>query len=290
MKKHIIIISVIILTLSLAGLGIWLGIRNKNVKPLYQASCEFVFNEDAETLTDKITEAQTLYTTVSSSDKRLTTLQTIILKIDSFEQDLNAHLSLSTDKPKNTKTLSKAYSNLLNSRTRLIKDYNEYITRMSGNTQADGPMMQKLYNELFNKTASYLRTYNNCFLNTSNYVFGKVYTANSIKAPLYSLYSHGVNNLLDNVINNQFSSLTLINKLNTSIRLENQNIYLKSSVKGGEFSFEALNFRKYFNSCNISNLIQNFEVYYSQVASIAPATETSSEKLTVYYAKQILEI
>lgn len=290
MKKHIIIISIIILTLSLVGIGIWLGIRNKNIKPLYQASCEFVFSEDAETLTDKITEAQTLYTTVSSSDKRLTTLQTIILKIDSFEQDLNAHLSLSTDKPKNTKTLSKSYSNLSNFRTRLIKDYNEYITRMSGNTQADGPMMQKLYNELFNKTASYLRTYNNCFLNTSSYVFGKVYTANSIKAPLYSLYAHSVNNLLNNVKDNQFSSLTLINKLNASIRLENQNIYLKSSVKGGEFSLEALNFRKYFNSCNISNLIQNFEVYYSQVASIAPATETSSEKLTIYYAKQILEI
>lgn len=290
MKKHIIIISVVVLILSLAGVGIWLGVRNKNIKPLYPANCEFVFSEDGEMLTDKITAAQTLYASVSSSDTRLTTLQTIIFKIDSFEQDLNAYLTLSNDKPKNTKSLSKSYSNLSNSRTTLIKDYNEYITRMSGNTQADGPMMQKLYNELFNKTANYLRAYNNCFLNTSNYVFEKVYTANSIKAPLYSLYSNGVNNLLSNIKNSQFSDLTLINRLNNSIKLENQNICLKNSVAGGEFSLEALNFKKYFSSSNISTLIQNFEVYYSAASSINPTTETSSEKLAVYYAKQILEI
>ena len=288
MKKHIIRILIIVLILALLGTGAWIFVRRNKVKSLYQANCDFVVNEDSSTLISKMTYAQNLYSAILSSESRLTTLQTIIIKMDEFEKDLNSYLVLSTAKAYKTKKLSKSYSSLIKSRKTLINNYDEYITRMSGDINADGPAIQILYNNLFNKTVDYLYSYNNCFQQTSNYVFSKVYKADSIKSELYTMYSLGVTNLLNNISNNKFSSTTLITKLNNGITLFNGNIKLVDAIKGGEFSVEALNFKKYFNNSDLSILINNFNTYYNSTINLD--TETSNEKLAIYYAKLILEI
>lgn len=288
MKKHIIRILIIVLILALLGTGAWIFVRRNKVKSLYQASCDFVINEDSSTLISKMTNAQNLYNSILSSESRLTTLKTIIIKMDEFEKDLNSYLVLSTAKAHKTKRLSKSYSSLIKSRKTLINNYDEYITRMSGDINADGPAIQILYNNLFNKTVGYLYSYNNCFQQTSNYVFSKVYKADSIKSELYTMYSLGVTNLLNNISNNKFSSTTLITKLNNGITLFNGNIKLVDAIKGGEFSVEALNFKKYFNNSDLSILINNFNTYYNSTINLD--TETSNEKLAIYYAKLILEI
>ena len=288
MKKHLIAMLIIVLVLTLVGTGVWLIVKNNKAKPLYQAHCDFILSEDTEALLSKMAQAQTLYNSVLSSDSRITTLQIAVAKIDTFEKDLNSYLILSTTKASSTKKLSKNYSSLSNKRSTLIKTYSEYITRMSGNINAEGPMIQDLYNQLFDKTVTYLHSYNSCFVSTSNYVFNKVYKAESIKPELYTLYSAGVNNLLSNISNHNFSSTILITKLNNGIKLSNNNIFIRDTIIGGEFGAESVKFQHHFNNSNIENLITNFNAYYS--TTINTATETSNEKLAIYYAKKILEI
>lgn len=289
MKKHIVAILIIILILSLVGVGIWVVVNAQKIKPLYKANCEFILSDDTATLATKISTAHSLYTIeVMSSETRLDVLKSVVIKLDDFEKDLNAYLSLSNVKAKKTKSLSKSYTELSNIRSQLIKDYSEYITRMSGDINADGDALQNLYNEIFSKTVNYLHSYNKCFALTTNHVFKSVYTSDTIKQELYTLYSLGVNDLLNNISNNNFKSVSLINRLNNGIKLSNNNLVIKDSVDGGEFSIQALNFKKYFNASNKTTLINNFESYYPNI--INPATETSNEKLAVYYAKQILEI
>ena len=288
MKKHLIVVLIIILIAALTGTGIWLFVRYNNVKPLYKANCEFVFSEDTTSLTNKITQAQTLYNQVIASETRLVTLNEIISKINNFERDLNSYLVLLNSKSKTTKKLSKSYTNLTKTRSILITDYDEYITRMSGDINADGPAIQNLYNDIFNKTVDYLYDYISCFSSTSNYVFSKVYTVDTIKAELYSLYSLGVNELLNNISNNQFAYTIIISRLNNVISLTNGNMTIKSSIIGGEFSQEAFKFKQHFNNSDLSVLIDNFNIYYG--LSINVNLETSNEKLAVYYAKKILEI
>ncbi len=286
MKKHLIAILIIALTLSLAGVGVWVFVRSRNIKPLYQANCEFVISEDSSSLKTKIARAEELYTL--SGETRLTTLWEVIDKIDTFESDLNSYLVLCNAKPKSTKKLSKSYINLIKARSTLINEYDEYITRMSGNLNADGPAIQNLYNDIFNKTVSYIYKYNECFNQTSNYVFDKVYNTDTIKPELYLLYSLGVNNLLNNISNNHFTSTTLITKLNNAITLTEGNLTIKDAVIGGEFSEYAFRFKIHFNSCNLSILINNFINYCN--LNINPDNETSNEKLAVHYAKLLLEI
>ena len=289
MKKHIIIITSIILILSIVGVGIWFVVKKNNSKPLYSVSCEFVESSDANLLQSDISIAENLYRNkVISTETRLTTLQQVIAKLDSFEADLSSYLLLSKAKPSSTNKLSKSYKDLESVRSVLIKDYSEYITRMSGNTNISGPALKELYNDIFNKTVNYVYKYNSCFIQTSNYVFTKVYKVDTIKTELYLMYSASVTNLLNNISNNQFASTATIDKLNTGLTLSNGNLHIRENIQGGEFSLEALNFKKYFNSCNTGSLISNFETYYNML--INPNTETSSEKLTVYYAKLILEI
>lgn len=288
MKKHLIAILIIFLVLCLTGGIVFIIVKNNKITPLYKASCDFILSEDTELLSTKINQSQELYNVIISGDSRLTTLNSIISKIDSFEKDLNSYLILSNAKPKTTKSLSKSYSSLNKYRKQLLTDYDEYITRMSGNINADGPMVQNLYNDVFNKTVQYIYKYNTCFNATYTFVFNKVYTARTIKNEAYLLYTLGVNDLLNNISNNNFSSTTLITRLNNGLNLTNGNIEIRNSVIGGEFGSNALNFKKYFNSCNHTNLIENFNTYYS--TSINPNIETSYEKLAVYYAKQIWEI
>lgn len=286
MKKHFIAILIITLILAIAGTSVYFIVKHSKPTPLYKANSSFILDEDTTSLTSKITQAQTLYAKEVSGDTRLLVLHNAINKLDTFELDLNSYLVLNTVKAKSTKKLSKMYSNLNSSRNTLIKNYDEYITRMSGNLNADGNAIQKLYNDIFNKTVAYLYDYNTCFIQTSNFVFSKVYKAGTIKTELYTLYSLSVNNLLNNIKNNQFENTSLITRLNNGINLNNNNIVIVASVNGGEYSTQALNFKKYFNSSNLTVLVENFNTYYN--ASINVDTETSSEKLAVYYAKQIL--
>ena len=141
MKKHLVAILIIVLVLSLTGVGIWLVVRNNKTKPLYQSNCDFIISDDVDNLTSKMNQAQGLYNVLFPSENRITTLHNIIVKIDGFEKDLNSYLLLSQTSNKASKKLSKSYTNLINDRKILIKNYDEYITRMNGNLDADGPAM-----------------------------------------------------------------------------------------------------------------------------------------------------
>lgn len=286
MKKFIIKFTIITLILATIGGVALFFVKSNNYKPLYNACCEFTTSEDTATLNSKITDAQKLYNSIFASETRLNTLNIVIKKLDTFEQDLNYYLIVNTKENKKSKSLSKSYSKLYKSRKTLIKNYNEYITRMSGNLNADGPALQKLYNELFNKTVDYIYSYNDIFLRTSEFVFKKVYKNNKIKDELYKLYSSSVLNLLNNISSNQFSNTTTIARLNNKLILQEHNIVFSNSIVGGEFSAQALNFEKHFNNSDLTKLINNFNIYYSE--NINATTETSSEKLAVYYVKQLL--
>lgn len=289
MKKHIIAFLIITLILTLIAVGVFFIVKHNKKQSLYKSNYEFIYSTDTVKLVENIATAESLYQTkVSSGENRLTVLHDIIVKLDSFEKDLNSHLVLSSSNSSTSNKLSKKYQTLTSERAILINNFDEYITRMSGNINISGSATKDLYNEIFNKTTNFIYNYNSCFASTFNFVFNKVYTAETIKPELYSLYSSGVSHLLNNISNYQFSSINLITSLNKGISLDGGNIEIKDSVDGGEFSIEALNFKKYFNLSDITVLIKNFDGYYS--LSIDPSTETSNEKLTVYYAKQILEI
>jgi len=289
MKKHIIGIIIFTLVLVLATAGILFYVNNKNKKPLYKITCEFVTSKDTDILISSMAEAEELYQEkVFSAENRLTILQTVVAKIDSFESDLNSYLILSKLKASETNKLNKMYKSLSGDRSLLIKNYNEYITRMKGNINIDGNSLQKLYDDIFEKTTSYLRTYNSCFKSTYKHVFSKVYKADTIKIELYSLYHAGVKDLLSNISNNKFGNVEIIGSLNRGIKLNGNSLHIISTEVGGEFGINALKFKKHFNKCDLNLLIENFETYYNGL--INPETEKSNEKLALYYAKQILEI
>lgn len=288
MKKHIKVVLIVICVLAVCGVGLWFVLSRTKTETLPKTVSSFIEHTDTKDLQDRMVTAQSLYKNHYSNDTRLNNLKDILLKLDEFENDLNTYLVVCNAKAKTTKDLTKSYNNLSSLRTSLIKDCDEYIIRMRGNTLAEGQTVKALYNSLFNKVANYLLQYNSCFLNTSNFVFTSVAPDNNIKLQMYSLYSLGVDNLLKNISNSQFKELTTINRLNSSIKLDgNNNLVLKSDIVGGEFSVVALNFRKYYNNSDKTNLIRNFSTYYS--LTIDPTTETSNEKLAIYYFKQIME-
>ena len=289
MKKHLKVILIVISIIAVCGVGLWFALSRTKTETLPNTVSAFVEHDNTADLHTRLTTSQSLYSKHYSTDIRLNTLKDILAKLDEFEQDLNTYLIMCNAKAKETKTLTKSYNNLSSIRTNLIKDCDEFIVRLKGNTSAEGQTVKSLYNNLFNKVANYLQEYNNCFLNTSNYIFNSVTSNSNIKLQLYSLYSYGVSNTLNNISNSQFKDLTIIKKLNTSIKLdEHNNLILKSSVAGGEFSVLALNFKKFYDNCDKNALIDNFNTYYS--LNISPDTETSNEKLAVYYVKQILEV
>lgn len=288
MKKHFKVIIIVISILAVCGVGLWFVLSRTKVEPLAQAVNSFIEHEETGDLHERLTTSQSLYSE-HYNDTRMNSLKEVLLKLDTFEQDLNSYLVVCNAKPKTTKNLTKSYNNLASARTNLIKDCDEYIVRMRGNTLAEGQTVKSLYNSLFNKVANYISQYNTCFLDTSNFVFTSVAPSNNIKLQMYSLYSHGVKNLVGNISNSQFKELTTINRLNSSISLDGyNNIKLKSGILGGEFSSLALNFKKHFNNADKNDLISNFNTYYS--LTINSDTETSNEKLTVYYFRQIVEV
>ena len=288
MKKHLKVILIVISILSVCGVGLWFAFSRTKTETLPNTVSAFVEHSDSQDLHLRLTTSQTLYSK-HYSDTRLNSLKSILTKLDEFEQDLNTYLILCDVKPKETKTLTTSYKNLSSSRKNLIKDCDEYIVRMKGNTLAEGQTIKTLYNNLFDKVKNYLLEYNSCFANTSSFVFSSVASSSSIKSQLYSLYSYGVTNTLTNISNSQFKSLTTINRLNSVIKLDTYgNPVLKDSVAGGEFNILALDFKNYYNNSNKNELISNFDSYYT--LNINPETETSNEKLAVYYFKQIMEV
>lgn len=289
MKKHFKVIIIVISVLAVCGVGLWFVLSRTKDKPIQDVVNSFIENTDTSNLHARLETSQSLYSK-HYTDTRLNSLRSVLVKLDDFEQDLNTYLTVCNIKPKTTKDLSKSYNELSSARASLIKECDEYIVRMQGNTLAEGQTVKSLYNSLFNKVASYISQYNSCFLNTTNFVFSSVTSSNNIKHQMYTLYSHGVKNLISNISNSQFKELKTITRLNSLITLdEYNNIQLKSSVVGGEFSILALNFKKYFNSSNKDALVSNFNIYYDS-SNINVDTETSNEKLTVYYLKQITEV
>lgn len=289
MKKHFKVIIIVISVLAVCGVGLWFVLSRTKDKPIQDVVNSFIENTDTSNLHARLETSQSLYSK-HYTDTRLNSLRSVLVKLDDFEQDLNTYLTVCNIKPKTTKDLSKSYNELSSARASLIKECDEYIVRMQGNTLAEGQTVKSLYNSLFNKVASYISQYNSCFLNTTNFVFSSVTSGNNIKHQMYTLYSHGVKNLISNISNSQFKELKTITRLNSLITLdEYNNIQLKSSVVGGEFSILALNFKKYFNSSNKDALVSNFNIYYDS-SNINVDTETSNEKLAVYYLKQIAEV
>ncbi|MBQ3502711.1 MAG: hypothetical protein IJA72_03500 [Clostridia bacterium] len=289
MKKHIIAILVITLILSLAGVGIYFVVKNNKKQSLYNANSSFVHSEKTEKLIANISKAESLYQSkVASGETRLTTLHNVIIKLDSFEKDLNSYLILASSNTSTSNKLAKKYQTLTSERDILIDNYNEYITRMEGNINIDGNSTATLYNEIFDKTVQYVYNYNACFESSFKYIFEKIYKAETIKSEFYSLYTTSVIDLLNNISNHQFSNISLITLLNDRLNLDsNNNVILKSSIDGGEYSSEALKFKKHFRLSNINTLIETFKT--TNPSTINPALETSNEKLAVYYALQILE-
>lgn len=298
MKKHIIAIVIMIIVLSAVGVGIYFVASKTNKQSLYNANTDFVYSVNTKTLTDNIAASEELYQSkISTGESRLTELNNIIKKLDTFEKDLNVYLMKSSKKTSQTNSLSKKYKTLTSKRESLINNYAEFYTRIDGNTNIDGNFAESLYDEIFDITVSYVYDYNSCFESTCNYVFGKLYTANSIKPELYALYSGAVKDLLNTISNHQFATVSLVNRLTSGINLVYGNIVIKHhtanstfepNLVGGEFSAYGLSFQKYFNASNKEVLTLNFENYYH--IAIDPTIETSNEKLAVYYAKQILEI
>ena len=289
MKKRIILFTIFVLIIFIVGALAWMIFKQNNIKPLYEANTKFVASSDTQDLTAKMKTAQQKYSAILSSETRLTFLKDVTLKLDELEQDLNVYLTLAPKDNKTAKQLSKSYSNLIKKRKSLIRDYNEYIDRMKGDLNADGDPspLQSLYNQLFNNTVDYLYDYNKCFIKTSSYVFSKVYKVDTVKKQMYSLYSAGVNDLLNNITNNKFSSTILINYLNSHINIDNGIFKLSENVDECEYNALVLNFKHYFNKSNLVDLTKNFSTYYN--ANIDTTTETSNEKLAIYYAKLILE-
>lgn len=287
MKKHLKVILIIILILSVCGVGLWFALSRTKTETLPKTVNAFVEHRDRKDLSSRLTTCQSLYSK-HYNDSRLNSLKDILSKLDEFEQDLNIYLIMCDAKAKTTKDLTTSYNKLSTSRATLIKNCDEYIVRMSGNTLAEGEPVKDLYNALFNKVCNYILEYNSCFLNTSEFVFSSVTSSSNIKFQLYSLYSHTVLNTLSNITNAQFKDLAAIKQLNSSIKLNNYgNVILKNSLAGGEFNITALNFKNYYNSSNKNDLAANFSNYYS--SNINVSTETSNEKLAVYYFKQIME-
>lgn len=284
MKKKTIQIIAIILTIAIIGGVIALFvIYNKKPKSIYSSVATFIDNDEKQTLNYNINIAENTYKTqISASENRLTTLNSIISKLDEFEYDLCTYLVCSSS---SSKQLIQDYNNLIYKRSCLINDLKDYIVRMNGNIEADGNEVQNLYNHVFELTIDYINDYNNCFIQTINHIFNKVVSPYNIKNEMYSLYSNAVDDLLNNVTNHQFNTTFTINILN-NISLQNSNIALNNGLCGGEFNDIVIKFRNAYSNCNITNLLLNFEEYYT--TSTDETTETNIDKLTVFYLKQML--
>lgn len=291
MKKHLIAILVVLCIASLVGVGIWFVVQRNKTPSLYQSCTSFVTDGNTKTLSQGMTKAQQLYAAKgSSADTRLTTLHNVILKLDLIQNDLNSYLILSNAKPSSTRKLVKSYKSLSSARSKLITNYAEYTTRMSGDTNISGSSVKDLYDDILGKTSSYIYKYHDCIKSINNYVFSKVYTPDTIKKEIYLLYLVSTENLLNSMSNYQFenSSLITITRFNNNIKLTNGVINLRETALGGEFSHHAIMFKNNFNKSNHSTLIKNFENYYSSTVNVT--TETNVEKLTVHYLKLIMEV
>lgn len=289
MKKHIVGVIIALVVIILSGVLLWMFVFKKNDSDLYSACSNYIHSEDTSKLQTSLQKANSLYTLNSkgdSSEKRLLKLGNIIEKINIFQLDITSYLTLDSKK---TSKISKSYKSLEGSREYLLEELDTYITRMSGNTLASSSSVANLYNDIVKTTTDFVQEYNKCFNSSATYVFEKVYTTSNIKNELYSLYSACVDNLISTSANYQFPNMPVLDKLNSKIILENNCIKFASSISGGEFSEQALKFKHYFGQCSVASFANNF-IDNSANSSFDPETETSTEKLTMYYLKQILEM
>ena len=90
--------------------------------------------------------------------------------------------------------------------------------------------------------------------------------------------------MLNEVSDYEFSSTFTVNKIDNFISLQNDAISLDTNLVGGEFSYEALRFKHYIVNCDMDTFVANFEENYSTYIDIE--TETSNEKLAMYYLKK----
>lgn len=284
MKKHIIAILIIVLILAGVGIGIWLVVRKNNSQNLYQVSVDFSTSEKQSDLTNSIVTAQALYRAgTGSADGKLTALCNALIQMDQIQDDVNTYLIYSSDKKVSSK-LKKSFKSLSGERDLLLDEYDKYKTRMSGNISADGNAIHDLYNGMFSSTASYIYKYSDCLTSTINYAFSKVYTMSSMKFTMYSMYISSVRNMLNEVSDYEFSSTFTVNKIDNFISLQNDTISLDTNLVGGEFSYEALRFKHYIVNCDMDTFVANFEKNYPTHIDIE--TETSNEKLAMYYLKK----
>lgn len=288
MKKHIIGVIIALVAIILSGVLLWLFVFKKDNSDLYDACSNYIHGNDTEQLQTSLSEANRLYITKSdtSGEKRLTQLASIVAQLDMYEQDLTAYLTFDTTK---SSKLSKSYKSLTGSREYLLEQLNTYIIRMSGNTLASDNSMTSLYESIVNDTVDFTKEYNNCFNSTISYVFSKVHTTSNIKREIYLLYSANLSNLFDTMQWTTFQTMSAMEKLNSLLTLENGNIKFTSEIIGGEFSTEAVLFKKYFGSSSLSSIASNFITYYNETGSgFDVSTETNAEKLTVYYLLKLV--
>ena len=289
MKKRVAITITIVLLVVLIATGflVWFLKYRSKAKNIYISTSQFVNSAERNQLTVKIAAADEVYQRrVSSIEDRLTTLNSVILKLDEFEADLNVYLVLSS-KSSAVNEIVKNYQNLISKRRLLVDNLDEYITRMNGNIEAGGNAVQDLYNAMFEEVIDYIYDYNTCFYQTINYTFGKVESDTNIKKEIYSLYSHAVSDLLNNISSSKFKSTYTVEKLNSIILLEDNNIVLNPGLSGGEFNSIVAQFKECYSSCDKDALLTNFETYYTSY--INETTETNVEKLTIFYLQEIFK-
>lgn len=292
MKKHIIGVAIALIIIISAGALLWIFVFNKDASDLYTACSNYVYSDDSETLQTSIQKAHSLYTLNNRGDtgeNRLAQFGNIIDKINTFEKDLVSYLTLDNNK---SSKISKSYKSLSGSREHLINELTIYITRMSSNTEVgNSATIKNLYEDILLSTVDFVKQYNSCFESSVNYVFTEVYTTSNIKRELYLLYSACVSDVINTMSSKQFPNMPVVNKLNSSIKLEYSCIQFASTISGGEFSKEALKFKQYFNQGSLTNFASNFITYYNETNSgFSPKDETSNEKLAMYYLKKILEM
>ena len=270
------------------GLGCWVYFSQPKSKSVYEAKADFILNNDTSTLITKLNSSQNLYEGVFSQDARLTELINIIEQLNSFETDL---LSLSINHKSTSNKIdkiNKSYKILEQERKNLIKTCSIYITSMQGNTAVDGSWERELYNSLFNKTATYITNYCSAFEQSATYIFNTINTSCELKHQLYRVCIYSIKHSINSIVSSQIVDNFALEFIANNIQLDNGNIQINSSLVGGQFSEEALQFIQAISKCDIAQFVANLKTNYFLI--INPSSETNNEKLATFYIKKILEV
>lgn len=288
MKKQIILIVITMCSIILIGSGLWLYFSREKSTTLYQAQSSFLLSEDTTELKSKLQTSEDLYQPINPTDSRISNLLVVLDKLNLFEEDLTSQTILNNTKSSKINKINKQYTKLKSERKELIKYCDTYIISMRGNTAVDGPYIQELYNNIFNKTTAYVYNYCVTIGSSADYIFTKINTSSNLKYQTLRIYIEAVKDCIENIKNNSFSDTFTLDNLNNLIVLVNGNIQLKSTVIGGEYSNQALKFVDNISKCDIKAFIDNFKVNYNSI--INDSKDTPAEKLAMLYLKQTLGV